>query len=297
MALSAVGLLSPGDMGHVVGRVILDHGMRVLTCLEGRSERTQGLAQKSGIEDVSTYDQLVREVDLIISILVPAEVGAAAAKVAHALKDSGGSIVYVDCNAIAPSTAQSLNKTITEAGSRFVDAGIIGPPPRREGSTRFYASGADAGEFKLLSDYGLDVRVVGEEIGAASGLKMTYAALTKGTAALSLELLVSAQRMGLYQALVGEFEMSQAGRYKSMKEGLPSVPSKARRWIGEMEEIAKTFAELGLTAKIYQGAADMYRFLGETPLADETAETFDKDRTLEQVIEILGDRLKESEGE
>ena len=293
MLLRAVGLLSPGDMGHVVGRVLLDHGMPVLTCLEGRSERTRGLAQKAEIKEVPTYDQLVREADLIISILVPAEAGTAATKVAGALKDSGERIVYVDCNAIAPSTARSLGETITDAGSRIVDAGIIGPPPRREGKTRFYASGADAGEFKLLGEYGLDVRLVGEEIGAASGLKMTYAALTKGTAALSLELLVSAQRMGLYEALAGEFEMSQAERYKGMKESLPGVPSKARRWIGEMEEIAKTFAELGLTAKIYQGAADMYRFLGETALADETAETLDKSRTLEQVIEILGNRLKE----
>ena len=134
--------------------------------------------------------------------------------------------------------------------------------------------------------------VVGTKIGQASGLKMTYAALTKGTAALSVELLVAAWRMGLYEPLLKEFQLSQSDRYASMERALPKLPSKARRWVGEMEEIAKTFGDLGLTPKIYQGAADMYRFVGETQLADET-EGLDKSRTLDQMVEILSRTLEE----
>ena len=124
------------------------------------------------------------------------------------MKDTGNHPTYVDCNAIAPETARKMKKTIREADGRFVDAGIIGPPPKQKDTTRFYASGKDAREFEMLSEFGLDVRVVGTEIGQASGLKMTYASLTKGIAALSTELLVSAWRMGLYEVLTQEFKLS-----------------------------------------------------------------------------------------
>jgi 3-hydroxyisobutyrate dehydrogenase-like beta-hydroxyacid dehydrogenase len=287
MTLQKVGLLSPGDMGHTVGRVLIDHGVPVLTCLEGRSQRTRALAQESGIEAVPTYQQLVRDTDMLLSILVPAEAGKTATKVAEALRATGERITYVDCNAIAPATAKRVEKIITRAGSRFVDAGIVGAPPTRQGMTRFYASGTDAAEFEKLSRYGLDVRVIGAEVGQASGLKMTYAALTKGITALSTELLVAAWRLGLYDALLQELRVSQAERYAAMERSLPAMPTKARRWVGEMEEIAKTFGSLGLTPRIYQGAADIYRFVGETSLADETAETLDRNRTLAQIIETL----------
>ena len=48
MAVAAVGLLSPGDMGHAVGRELREGGLDLLTCLEGRSERTRGLAAAAG---------------------------------------------------------------------------------------------------------------------------------------------------------------------------------------------------------------------------------------------------------
>ena len=81
--------------------------------------------------------------------------------------------------------------------------------------------------------------------------------------------------------------MSQADRYAGFQKGLPSVPTKARRWIGEMEEIAKTLGNSGLTPKIFEGAAEMYRLVGTTSLADETPETFDREWTLQQVIELF----------
>lgn len=291
MTVQAVGLLSPGHMGHAVGQVLVEHGLKVLTCLEGRSQRTRELATKAGIESVPTYGQLVHDTGIILSILVPAEAKNAATTVAQALRDSGEQVVYVDCNAVSPMTAREAGEIIAKAGSQFVDAGILGAPPTEKGITRFYASGAHAGEFEKLNKYGLDIRVISTEIGHASGLKMTYAALTKGIAALSTELLVAARQMGLYEVLVKEFQESQSQRYTVMERNLPTMPTRARRWIGEMEEIAKTFQDLGLTPKIYQGAADIYRLVSKSPLADETPETLDTSRTLAQTVEKLAEML------
>ncbi|MDP6501225.1 MAG: DUF1932 domain-containing protein [Dehalococcoidales bacterium] len=289
MAVPVVGILSPGDMGHAVGRVLVDNGVKVLTCLEGRSRRTGELAGVAGIEAAPSYGQLVRDADIILSILVPAEAKNAARLVARALEETGQKIVYVDCNAIAPATVKEIEEIIVKVGSRFVDGGIIGGPPSPDGSTRLYASGPDAREFEQLNRYGLDIRIAGKEIGQASGLKMVYAALTKGTSALTIELLVAAQRMGLYEALMGEWEISQKGRQEALGRSLRSVPSKSRRWIGEMEEIAKTFDDVGLTPRILNGAADLYRFVGDNPVADETPENIDQSRTLEQLIRMLAE--------
>lgn len=274
-------------MGHVVAQVLKDHNLTVATCLKDRSNRTKLLAQKVGIMVIPDYEQLVSEVDMILSILVPAQATKAATTMSNALKTTGEKIIYVDCNAISPDTVRNIETVITKTGSTFIDAGIIGPPPSRKGITHFYASGSKAHQFEILNKYGLDIRVIGTQIGQASGLKMVYAALTKGTTAITIELLIAAKRMNIYHSLIDELQNSQQERYLSMKKGLPLMPSKAKRWIGEMKEIAKTFESTGLTPKIFQGAADIYHFVGESELAKETPENMDKNRTLDTVINLL----------
>ena len=282
-----IGILSPGDMGHTVGDVLRQNGLRVITCLEGRSARTRALAEKSGIIDVPTYPQLVTEATLVLSIMVPAQAMSAAEAIADALRETDTRLTYADCNAIAPQTVRKLGEVITSAGGTFVDASIIGPPPRIPGATRFYASGSELEAFLALNRYGLDVRPLGDEVGLASAIKMCYASLTKGLTALCTELLTAAARLGVSDALTAEFRLSQSALFERMEKGLPSMPPKAKRWIGEMEEISATFEHVGLTPNILAGAADMYRFVGETHLADLPPEARDKFPTLEELIAIL----------
>ncbi len=284
--MKAVGILSPGDMGHTVGQRLKSNGVRVVAHLADRSERTRGLAAKAGIEEVDSYDALVEEANIVLCILVPAEAGAAAQKVADALGRTGADLLYADCNAIAPQTTIEIGETITEAGGRFVDASIIGPPPRGEGATRFYASGKDANELARLNDYGLDVPVISDRIGDASAIKMCYAGLTKGLTALCVELLVAAEALGVREALFAEYNLSQAAMLKRMEGGLPGMPPKSRRWVGEMEEISATMAGVGMTGKFHDGAADIYRFVGDSTLADRTPEDPDAP-TLEEMLELL----------
>ena len=59
--MKTVGILSPGDMGHTVGERLKANGLRVIAHLADRSARTQGLAEKAGIEEVDSYDALLRK--------------------------------------------------------------------------------------------------------------------------------------------------------------------------------------------------------------------------------------------
>jgi 3-hydroxyisobutyrate dehydrogenase-like beta-hydroxyacid dehydrogenase len=292
MTIHSVGLLSPGDMGHSIGAVLRANGLPVLTHLGGRSERTRSLAEQAGLEDTPSLDDLVRRVDVLLCVLVPAQAIGVAQEVAAALRRTGADLLYVDCNAIAPRTVRLVGETILAAGGRFADVGIVGPPPRRPG-TRFYASGPGAAELAGLADFGLDVRVIGDEIGQASGLKMCYGALTKGLQALGTELLVAARLLGLDEVLRAEQRESVPDVLAWLERSTPTMPPKAHRWIGEMEEIATTFADLGLTPKILQGAADLYRLVAETPIGRESPETRDQDRGLDGIVAAFAEALRE----
>lgn len=290
--IQAVGILSPGDMGHAVGAVLRQGGLRVITCLRARSARTVALASKAGIEDVADDETLVREADVLLSILVPAEARVTAERVAAAVQETGADLLFADCNAIAPRTMYQIAETIAAAGGRCVDAGIIGGPPVLGGSaTRFYASGEHAGEFAVLAQHGLDIRIAGGQIGQASGLKMCYAALTKGLTALATESLTAAKVLGLDEALRTELELSQRTLLGMIERQVTGMPPKAYRWVGEMEEIAATFEDAGLTPRILQGAADIYRFVEQTPLGAETPESRQHGQTLDEVIAILAESL------
>lgn len=284
-----IAILSPGDMGHAVGKVLAEHGLQVITSLHGRSPRTQQLTARAGIHDVGTLDALVHEADLILSILVPDQAVATAQVVAQALSATTQEVLYVDCNAVAPQTAHAIGRIINGAGSRFVDAGIIGPPPHKPGTTRFYASGRDVATFAELNNFGLTIIALGAEIGQASAFKMCYAALTKGLTALATELLTAAAVFGISEPLAHEFEKSQALLYQQMQQALPGMPAKAHRWIGEMEEIAQTFGAVGLTPQMLAGAADLYRFVNRTSLGQLTPE--DPKPTFAAMIETLAQEL------
>ncbi len=292
MALQTIGLLSPGDMGHSVGKVLRDNGLRVITCLNGRSDRSRELAAKAGIEDVPTLEDLVSQADIFLSILVPARAVDVARQIASAMESTGSDLLYIDCNAIAPRTVREVADIITSAGGRIADIGIVGPPPRRPG-TRFYTSGPGAEEARELSDFGLDIRVIGDEMGQASGMKMCYGALTKGLQALGVELLVAAKVMGLEQTLADEQAGSMAEIRNWLEQSVPTMPPKAYRWVGEMEEIALTFEDIGLTPLILQGAADLYRFVETTPIGKETPETRDTNRDLNGIVTALAEALEQ----
>ena len=293
MAVERVAILSPGDMGHAVGRSLREGGLEVITYLEGRSERTRGLAAAAGIVDVPDLETLVEGADLVLSIMVPSEAVALARDVGQAIRTVGSDVYFADCNAISPQTTMEIEEIIAGDGGRFIDGSIIGGPPRGGYRPRFYVSGENAGVMSELDGMGIIVKQMGDEVGRASGIKMCYAGLTKGTSALHVAVLSLAESLGLSEELAAEFESSQPAAFEAMQSGISRLPARAGRWIGEMEEIAATYGSQGLPPGFHQGAASIYRLLSRTPYADERAETVDDGRTtgetIRAAVEILGE--------
>ncbi len=285
MSLRTIAVLMPGDMGHAVGRVLRDHGYRVITNLTGRSTHSKDLALTGGLEDVDSLSEIVAQADLILSILPPASALSLAQDVAEEIAQLDRKPVYVDCNAISPQTVQTVGKTISESGSLFIDAGIIGAAPGKGRGPRFYASGPDVRPMLELNGKGFQVLEAGKNVGEASAVKMVYAALTKGTWTLHTALMMAAQRLGIRDTLIAEFEHSQDAALSTIRARVPFLPADSARWVGEMEEIAATFEQAGVTPAFHKGAADIFKVLEQTPFAQETRADMDASRTLEEALE------------
>jgi putative dehydrogenase len=263
-----VAVIAPGMMGAGVGQRLADNGLKVLTSLKGRSPDTLARAKAAGIVDAS--DEEIAASDFILSILPPGDALSLAQRFAPALKASNSKPVYVDCNAINPATVDRVAAAIGPTDCPFVDAGIIGSPPKPgDAGPRLYASGPAAPRLATLREYGLDVRVLDGALSAASALKMSYAGITKGTQAIGAAMMLAASRAGSADALFAELSSSQKEMFAWFKRGLALMPPKAYRWVAEMHEIAGFVGEDPTAHELYEGAAHFY---------ERIAEDFDKDK-------------------
>src|SRR5206468_681321 len=173
-----------------------------------------------------------RASDVILSVCPP-HAAVDLAKEVAALRFAGA---FVDGNAVSPATAREIGGIVEKAGATFVDGGIIGPPPVKPGSTRFYVSGSAAERIAALLTAGpLQAIVVPGGSGAASAVKMAYASWTKGSAALLLAVCALASAEGVEDSLVREWKISQPDLSPRAESAAKSNAKKAWRFIGEME--------------------------------------------------------------
>ncbi len=231
-----VGLLHPGEMGAVVGACV---DGEVIWASEGRSESSRTRAAR--FRDVGTVAEIVGDADVILSICPPH----AAVEVARACAGFTG--IYVDANAISPQRAQE----VAALQPRFVDGGIVGGPPTDPGAT-LYLSGDDAPTAaELFAGSALATRIVSN----ASAVKMAYAAWSKGTTAMLLAIRDVARANGIED----EWRLSVPELAARLPRAEAAKAAKGWRWIGEMEEIADTFAAAGQPEGFHRPAAEVYR--------------------------------------
>jgi 3-hydroxyisobutyrate dehydrogenase-like beta-hydroxyacid dehydrogenase len=255
-----VAVISVGAMGSAIGRRLAQNGVTVLTSLAGRSEASRARAEAAGMVDADDGD-IVERASLILSVVPPADAKALAARFAPLLKGKDGP-VFVDCNAIAPSTITAIADILSAQGATCVDGAIIGLPPKDgERGPALYVSGEAATAVAVLADHGIDLRVIDGPIGAASALKLSYAGITKGLTALAATMILAAERNGAGGALKAELAASQPQLLSRFEKSLPDMYPKAYRWVEEMHAIAEFVGADFPESVIYKGAADLFERL------------------------------------
>jgi 3-hydroxyisobutyrate dehydrogenase-like beta-hydroxyacid dehydrogenase len=247
-------------MGAAVAAALRGAGHHVLWGSDGRSDETRRRAEEAGLEDAGSTGDLARKSDVVLSVCPPH----AAVEVARSV--SGFEGIFVDANAVAPATAREVAGIVEAGGGEFVDGGIIGSPPRAAGTTRLYLSGENAATVAgLFAGTVVEARVVSDEVGGASAVKMAYAAWTKGTAAMLIAIRDLARAERVEAALAEEWRLSLPDLPERLERALASAGAKGWRWVGEMEEIASTFSAAGLPGGFHEAAAELFRALSAEP--------------------------------
>ena len=245
-----------------MGARLVEHGAEVWTVLAGRSPASAARAETAEMLDVDVRQ--IGAADLVLSIVPPGEAVSLARSLSPVMREAARKPIYADCNAVSPQTVAAIAAEVEAAGVRFVDAGIIGGPPKPgTPGPQIYTSGPDAPALDMLAQYGLRVSDLGGPVGAASGLKMSYAGITKGLTALASAMMLAATRFGAAPALAAELAASQPDLLKYMTRSVPDMYPKAYRWVAEMQEIAAFASENAPTRDIYTGIAALYDELAQ----------------------------------
>jgi putative dehydrogenase len=258
-----VAVIAPGSMGAAVGGRLAEHGVKVLTSLKARSAESAARAKAAGVTDAA--DDEIAAADFILSIVPPGEAVALAQRLAPVLSASNAKPVYVDCNAVSPPTVERIAMALAPTGCAFVDAGIIGGPPKpkskAEDGPTFYASGPAASRFATLSEHGLDVRVLDGPLSAASALKMSYGGITKGCTALGAAMFLAATRGGSADPLFRELQESQPELLAWFTKQITGMYPKSYRWVAEMEEVSNFAGGNAASRDIYAAIAQFYEHM------------------------------------
>jgi len=216
----------------------------VIWASEGRSEATRRRAMDAGLEDVGTIAALIEQSAIVFSICPPAIAG----EVAGHVVESGFQGLYVEANAVAPARMTRISTIVTAAGARVVDGSIIA-----RGGLHLYLAG-DPNDVEhvaaLFSGTAVETIPLSGGIGAASAVKMAFGGWNK------IGIALAAQAYAIARAYGTEAELAAEG--VEVERILAAAP-RAWRWAPEMEEVARTCADLDLPEEIARGAAEVFR--------------------------------------
>jgi 3-hydroxyisobutyrate dehydrogenase-like beta-hydroxyacid dehydrogenase len=283
----AVGVVNPGAMGSALGAALARSGQAVLATLDGRSARTRELACRAPFDFRPDLVDLVAASDVVLSVVPPGSALATAGAIASAAAQSARRPLVVDLNATSPVTVEAVAGTLRNAGVDLVDGSISGSPPWQPGMTRIYLSGPRAEEIAALGFDGVDVRVIGTELGTASALKMSTASVYKGVALLLTHALVTARAYGTVADVIDDLGRVFPELAEHPEVRIASAASKSHRYVDEMREIAMTQASAGLPSAVFEAIAGAYEAISLSPAAQATPEQATQAATLDEILAAI----------
>ncbi|MFF4741287.1 DUF1932 domain-containing protein [Streptomyces sp. NPDC001262] len=270
--MSTVGLLHPGAMGAAVGGQLVRAGHRVLWDPADRSETTVERATAAGLTPVGDLAELLDDAEVVLSICPPA--------FAEDLARNAAAYVgtWVEANAITPQRTRRIADLLP--ASSVVDGGIVGSPPVGGKAPTLYLSGPHRTDLveELFAATDVTTHVLGEQIGQASALKLSYSAYQKASRVLAAVSYGLAADHGVDQELLA-IAGKRPGSYLTETGYIPKTAARAWRWSPELIEAADMLQEAGLPDDMLRAAA---------AILDRWAEAKDdRDLSVDQAVELL----------
>lgn len=284
--MTTIGILSPGAMGGALGRTWQRGGARIVTTVAGRSARTQQLAE--GLDWLDSVDAVVAAADVVVSIVPPAQAIPNAEQIAAAAARLGVRPVVADLNAVSLPTMDRVAAAAATAGCDVVDGSISGPPPGPHGTdTRVFLSGTAAEALAAFDVPGLRSTVVGPDVGQASAIKMSTAAVYKGLTALMIQSLRTADANGVADYVATDWADMLGPLGADAAHRIAVAVSKSDRFPDEMREIAATQEAAGWGAELYESIARVFEASYRTRLGANNPEQADAVHDIAAVVDDL----------
>ncbi len=265
--MGIVGVLHPGAMGGFIASTISSDSEGAWVSA-GRSAATRARAARlTGFDSLA---ELAAVAAAIVSICPPGS----ALDVATQVASTGFRGLYLDANAVSPTTMAAVAGVLVDA--RVVDGAVIGGPST-DSASAYVAGPAAADAAALFDPTKLTVHVLPGPVGSASALKASYALTSKAHSALLFTARAAARASGVEDALLAEWDRTQPDLHASVDRGAATIGRKAWRFVDEMREAADYLDSVGVPSGFSSAAADTFARLAGLPRdADvDPAVTFD----------------------
>jgi 3-hydroxyisobutyrate dehydrogenase-like beta-hydroxyacid dehydrogenase len=265
-----VGILYPGEMGSALGRLLRNQGVRTITTLAGRSNRTRKLCQDAELEVVDSLQQFVDSADIVFSTVHPNTAMKVAEEYCACISDKVRQRCFVDLNSIAPATVAPMEMMLVDAGVEFVDGAIHGMAAQLTTFGTIYLSGSSAPAVAAVLERAARTRILGDRAGAASSFKMLISGVNKGVTALLVEVCLAARRVDLLEPFLASCEEAYPGLMAILERTLPTYPQHASRRAQELCEAAKMVVDVGLRPRMIDAARQVIDEMSTAGLQRET---------------------------
>jgi 3-hydroxyisobutyrate dehydrogenase-like beta-hydroxyacid dehydrogenase len=236
-----IAVFHPGAMGSQLAAQLVVAGHQVRWVPDGRSDASVARAEDAGLIG-TPFAEAVGSAEVVLCSCAPQ----GAVDIARQIGAAGFAGLYIEANPLSPKSLAEAQDALP--GATFVDAGVIGPPPKGGGAnpTHLMLSGSAAQQAAdLWAGTVVTPMVIGEEVGGASAAKSAYALYNKGKSALAVLAFQLADKHGVTEALIAQQVRGDAGSLKD--PGLPEqLTAVAWRWGPEFDELAETLDAAGL---------------------------------------------------
>lgn len=207
---------------------------------------------------IEPEDTLSSVANIILSVVTADQALKAAEGVAPFLN---AGTLYLDMNSAAPTTKQAAAELMQDAGVDYIDVAIMSPVKPKQLDVPLLLAGPKAELAKSkLSELGFqNIRIVGDQIGQATAIKMLRSVMIKGVEALTSECAIAASRAGVVDEVFG----SMGEDWPSKADyNLDRMMVHGVRRAAEMDEVVKTLEDLGVEPLMSRGTVMRQRAIG-----------------------------------
>ena len=225
--------------------------------LRSEGSRREILEQRlhdTGTTPMDTVEELLNRAEVIF-LIIPAKFARDAAL--SALPYMTERHLFCDLTTNRPAVKEELGAAFAARNALYVDASVMGAVPIYRHRTPTMISGNGAARMEtLLKPLGMELTNVGEEAGKAVRIKLTRSIFVKGAEALTLEMLMTARRLGIEKEIVAGVEASfqKLGFTGFCGQLVTSGVEHAGRRSLEAKECQELEDELGLDSTMMEAA-------------------------------------------